>query len=185
MRVLITCFLPFRDRAKNGSQTLAHYLESRLPDADLHVVEIPVRWGAVEAIAGPAIDNWHPDLLLGIGEGAPDAVVIETVGHNVRRGEDVDGTPPPTDTILRSKEKERRCRLSFAWSSITPLAVPIRLGLDAGTYLCNNALYIYCGTKVQRAGFVHVPPQGDVHDTPYCERLGPLLLDLVQQNSTH
>lgn len=184
MKALVTCFHPFRGRANNGSQALAHFLENRLPNTDLRVIEMPVQWGAVEAIACPAIDEWSPDLLLGIGEGGPDAVVIETVGHNVRRGEDVDGTPPPSETILESGEEERRSRFSFAWDSRTALAVPIHLGLDAGAYLCNNALYVYCGTKVPRAGFVHVPPQGEAPDAPYCEQLGPILLDLVRQNSS-
>ena len=163
MKALVTCFHPFRGRANNGSQALAHFLENRLPNTDLRVIEMPVQWGAVEAIACPAIDEWSPDLLLGIGEGGPDAVVIETVGHNVRRGEDVDGTPPPSETILESGEEERRSRFSFAWDSRTALAVPIHLGLDAGAYLCNHCLYTTCVWAAGQqdaalAGFVHLLP---------------------------
>lgn len=182
MRILITCFMPFRGRAQNGSQPLARYLQSHLAAEDIRVVYIPVRWGAVEAVAGPVIDDWQPDLVMGLGEGGTEAVAIETTGRNTRQGDDVDGIAPPTDVIIEDGEPERKSRLTFAWNSDVALSAPVMLSLSAGAFLCNNALYVYCGTDVERVGFVHVPPQGDDDEASYCEHYGPVVEEILRQN---
>lgn len=48
MRILITCYMPFRGRTKNGSQTLARHLQAMNQSHKVRVVDIPVHWGAVE-----------------------------------------------------------------------------------------------------------------------------------------
>ncbi|MCJ7549780.1 MAG: hypothetical protein MUQ30_08880 [Anaerolineae bacterium] len=182
MRILITCFLPYNGRARNGSQALARYLRSHLADEEIRLLDIPVRWGAVEAVALPVIEEWQPDLILGLGEGGKDAVAIETTGRNTRQGDDVDGIAPACDVIIEGGEPERRSRLTFAWNSEVALSAPVMLSLSAGAYLCNNALYVTCGTDVERAGFVHVPPQGDDDEAAYCEHYGPVVEEILRQN---
>ena len=182
MRILITCFMPFNGRAKNGSQALARYLQSHLADEDVCVLDIPVRWSIVEAMVDPVIEEWQPDLLLGLGEGGKDAVAIETIGRNIRQGDDVDGTAPADGVIIEGGEPERKSRLTFTWSNEVTLSAPVMLSLSAGAYLCNNALYVTCGSDVERAGFVHVPPQGDDDEIAYCERYGPVLMEILCQN---
>ena len=174
--------MPFRGRAKNGSQVLGRYLQARHGDDVVRVLDMPVRWGAVESIAGPVIQSWRPDLILGLGEGGQDALAIETLAVNAREGEDVDGHPPPRRMILDDGEAQRRSRLVFAWANQMALATAVKLSISAGTYLCNNALYIYSGSTCERIGFVHVPPQSDENDADYCSRLGPVLAEIVRQN---
>ena len=175
MRILMTCFMPFRGREKNGSQTLSQYILAHQSTDEVRLLDIPVRWGSVESLVKPVIQSWQPEMIMGIGEGSPDFVAIETTGKNMRQGEDVDGNPPPDERILADGPTERLCRFSFAWNYQVALPLPIKISLDAGTYLCNNALYVYCGTKSLCAGFIHVPPQENVGDAAYCERYGPLL----------
>ena len=183
MRLLITCFMPFRERTKNGSQALAHYLASRHQNDAVRVVEIPVRWGAVESITRNIIENWQPDLILGIGEGDNTLITFETIGRNNRQGEDEDGNPPPGEVIQHNSEPERKCRFSFVWTHQMTLPIPVMISLDAGAYLCNNALYFYSGTRCERVGFIHVPPQGDMDDLTYCELYGPVLHKILLHNA--
>lgn len=180
--------MPFRGRSKNGSQVLARHLmtqhlQSSCQTDEVRVVDIPVRWGAVETILSPVIESWHPDIIMGIGEGGPASIAIETTGRNIRQGNDVDDTPPPNAVIVKNGEPERTCRFSFTWTHQMPLSFPIKLSLDAGAYLCNNALYYICGTGCERAGFVHVPPQGDDNDTHYCALYGPTVNAILRQNT--
>lgn len=189
MRILITCFMPFRERAKNGSQVLArHLLTQHLQSShqidEVRVVDIPVRWGAVESVINPVVESWQPDVIMGIGEGGPTSIALETIGRNIRQGEDVDGAPPPDAVIVGNGEPERKCRFSFSWTHHIPLAFPLKLSIDAGEYLCNNALYYICGTGCGSVGFVHVPPQGDCRDDDYCALYGPILVEILRQNTS-
>ena len=182
MRILITCFMPFKGRIKNGSQILARYLHSNHQTDEVRVVDIAVRWGAVESNTRAIIENWQPDMILGLGEGGDSSIGFETISRNSRKGEDVDGNPPPTDIILENGESERSCRFSFAWTGNIILPIPLKISLDAGAYLCNNALYFISGTECERVGFIHVPPQGEVDDESYREIYGPVLLEILHQN---
>jgi pyroglutamyl-peptidase len=183
MRILITCFMPFKGRVKNGSQILAHYLQIHHKADEIRVVDIPVRWGAVESLTRSIIEDWQPDIIVGLGEGGSESIAVETIARNIRKGEDVDGASPPGDHIVVNGEAERQSRFSFTWTHHMKLPVPIKISLDAGGYLCNNALFHYCGTGCSRIGFIHVPPQNDVDDTAYSEMYGPVLLEILQQNT--
>ncbi|TFG72816.1 MAG: hypothetical protein E4H27_01925 [Anaerolineales bacterium] len=189
MRILIPCFKPFRGRSRIGSQTLARYLQACLQQTpnqshEVRVVDIPVRWGAVESVLNPVIESWQPDVLIGLGEGGPASIAIETTGRNIRQGDDVDSTPPPNEVIVDNGEPERTCRFSFTWTHQMPLSFPIKISIDAGTYLCNNALYYICGTGCGHTGFIHIPPQGDDDDTHYCALYGPILYEILRQNTS-
>jgi pyroglutamyl-peptidase len=182
MRILITSFKPFKGRKKNGSQALAHYLQAHFPADEVLVADIPVLWAAVESVTGTIIEKWQPDIILGLGEGRDGSISFETIGKNARKGEDVDGNPPPAEFILENGDADRVCRFSFTWTKHIPLPSPLIISMDAGAYLCNNALYYYCGTKCIRVGFVHVPPQVDADDSSYCALYGPILHEILQQN---
>ena len=183
MRILITCFLPFKGRVKNGSQTLARFLEAHYQTEEVRVVDIPVRWGAVETVTSVIIENWQPDVIFGMGEGGNSSIAFETIGRNTREGEDVDGNPPSTDFIVDNGDPERNSNFSFSWTQQIILPIPIKISLDASAYLCNNALYYYCGTGCERVGFIHVPPQDDVDDEAYRNLYGPVLFEILRQNA--
>jgi pyrrolidone-carboxylate peptidase len=183
MRILITCFMPFKGREKNGSQVLARYLQTNHQKDEVRVVDLPVRWGAVESVTSTIIENWRPNIILGLGEGADTSIGFETMGRNARKGEDVDGNPPPSEFILDNGDPERSCRFSFRWAQQITLPSPIKISLDAGAYLCNNALYYFIGTGCRLVGFIHIPPQNDVDDASYCDIYGPVLLEILQQNT--
>ena len=147
------------------------------------MVEIPVCWGAVESFTSGTIVNWQPDLILGIGEGGDGVIAIESIGKNTRQGEDVDSNPPLTGFILENGEPERNSKFTFSWIPQMKLPIPIKISIDAGAYLCNNALYFMSGTGCERVGFIHVPPQGDVEDETYSELYGPVLFEILRQNT--
>jgi pyrrolidone-carboxylate peptidase len=174
--------MPFRGRVKNGSQTIARYVQPLIKNGDVRIVEIPVRWGAVESVCTPVIQEWQPDVILGLGEGGAGILTIETIAKNMRKGDDVDGYSAPNEYILEFGENQRSCRFDFTWSPQIQLPVEVKISLDAGAYLCNNALYHFAGTLTERVGFIHIPPQENTDDVLYVEQYGPIVLEILHQN---
>lgn len=182
-RVLVTSFGPFAGRGKNGSTTVARSLEGAALGVELKVLEVSVLWGEVERRVLPVVREWKPDLLVGLGEGMPGCVGFETRGVNERAGKDEKGEAPSGRAIVVGAPAELVSRLTFEWSSAVRCDYPILLSRNAGKYLCNNALYVYLHTAIERAGFVHVPPQGKLDDSDYTRRFRPVVEEILRQNA--
>jgi pyroglutamyl-peptidase len=178
-RVLLTAFGPFAGRGVNGSATVAKYLEDKgIAGAELRVVVIPVGWGEPEKTLPTTIADFHPDIVLGLGEGFPNAAAFERVAVNRSAGADENGRSP-SGIIAPDGATSLPTRLACDPTWFDGLA-PLRLSDDAGTYLCNNLLYVALQQPVAKAGFLHLPPQGDVNDTEYAERWVPVVLRLLE-----
>jgi pyrrolidone-carboxylate peptidase len=179
----VTSFGPFAGRGKNGSTTIARSLRAGRLAVELKVIELPVVWGEVERRVLPVVRTWKPDVLVGIGEGRRGYVAFETRAVNARAGADEKGDPPPGGAVVDGAPAELISRLTFEWSREVRCAFPIVLSRNAGRYLCNNALYVYLRTKVPRAGFVHVPPQGKADDRSYLRDYAPVVEAILRQNA--
>ena len=180
-RVLLVGFGPFAGRTHNGSQTLVHSVApDDLPSVSLRRTVLAVRWGQVEAELVPLVADFQPQLILGLGEGGPGGVTVETVGRNVRRGTDEADTPPPTPTVddAGPAEKQANLALDSAWSDCAQVAV----STDAGAFLCNNLLYAIAEQPDVVAGFIHLPPQGDAAPDAYVASYKPVILEIIKRN---
>lgn len=178
-KILVTSFHPFRGRTRNASQTIAAALPSALPNATFHALSLPVTWGAVESIALPQIASLQPHILLGLGEGNPDALKVETLAHNLRSGADETQQNPADASI----DPQGPAQLAARWPLPQPLpqspGAPILLSSDAGSYLCNNALFRYSQSDATFAGFFHLPPQGETSDEGYRAQWLPAVVELL------
>lgn len=182
-RVLLTAFGPFEGRAVNGSTTLVRALAQQgIPEATLRTCYLPVEWDSVESRALPAVEAFRPDLLLGIGEGGPTRIALESLGRNLRRGIDEAGIEYSGEPIDATGPPARPARLHFIWDLETPTRFPLAISRDAGEFLCNNALYRYAGTTVPRVGFIHLPPQRDQSDADYVTPLLPVIMAVLRSN---
>lgn len=182
--VLLTAFGPFDGRGVNGSATVATALDgTRIAGAEVHIAVMPVRWGEPGRIIPVEVGRLHPVLVLGLGEGRPGLVTVERRGLNQRLAyPDVDGHRPPAATIEAGIDAPRPGRLQFSPAWFPDAPVPLRGSDDAGGYLCNEALWVILGTRVPRAGFVHLPPQGAEVDAAYRARFVPVVQELLRRN---
>ena len=180
--VLLTAFKPFDNRGVNGSETVAEALRTGQPGVQLTIVVLDVAWGAPAAKLPALVKQLRPRLLIGLGEGHPGRVCVERVARNQCVGPDVFGKAPTEHFVEAGGPPQRLATLLFdpAWQLSGEIAVTT--SDDAGTYLCNALLYTALGLDVPRIGFVHLPPQGDVDDKVYSDRLAPIVRELIKRN---
>ena len=165
--VLVTAFSSFAGRTVNGSQTLARALDgTHIGAAVIATAVLPVRWGAPAGTLPGLVQRLQPVLLLGLGEGYPDAVACETTARNLALGADEAGVAAPA-LLDSTGPAERHARLAFDPGWFLHPAFTVKASDDAGSYLCNNLLYVAAAQPVTMVGFVHVPPQGGTGDDVY------------------
>jgi len=181
--ILLTAYGPFAGRGLNGSETVARSLDGTdIGGARVHVVVLSVRWGEPEKIVPAAVNSLHPQLVLGLGEGYPEQAAFEQLAVNRAEHVDEANIAPPA-LLAADGPAQRRATVRFdrGWFAAD---APIRLSNDAGTYLCNNLLYVAAGQVVPAAGFMHLPPQGDTPSADYIARWAPLVKTLITHNLT-
>lgn len=181
--IFISAFQPFAGRGKNGSATILEALKKEFLGENVHFLLLPVVWGIVEQTALPTVESLTPYLALGLGEGRPNMLAIETVGVNGRDGLDENQQAPAVDQIDAEGPAATTARLQFNWDPSKNYPYPVMLSRDAGKYLCNNTLYRYARSGAGRAGFIHLPPQGETPDEEYLAQLLPIVVDIIRQNS--
>jgi pyrrolidone-carboxylate peptidase len=181
--VLVTAFGPFDGRGVNGSATLARRLEGvEVGGAVVRTAILPVRWGEPQSRVPALVDQLKPTLLIGLGEGYPNRIAVETTARNRAEGPDVDGHAPTAVSLEPTGPAERKFRLKFDAAWFTASAVPVGTSDDAGTYLCNDLLYTALGQQLERVGFVHVPPQGAMADDAYAAVCLPAIKTMIARN---
>jgi pyroglutamyl-peptidase len=181
--ILLTAYGPFAGRGLNGSETVARSLDGTdIGGARIHIVVLPVRWGEPEKIVPTAVNSLHPRLILGLGEGHPEQAAVEQLAVNRAEHADEAGIAPPA-LLATDGPAQRRSTMRFERSWFATDAA-IRLSNDAGTYLCNNMLYVAAGQSVPAAGFMHLPPQGNTPSAEYIARWAPLVRTFISHNLT-
>lgn len=181
-KVLVTSFMPFAGRQTNGSATLARSLAGKVEGVSLKVVEIPVVWGEVESKTSKLIDDWRPELIIGLGEGKPGHITFETFAVNERVGRDEKGNAPETPCVVKDGKSQLKSTISYEWSDAVESTVPVMIGRTESSYLCNNALYFFLSKGRCRSGFIHFPAQGNTSDEEYLRLCRPFLVDVIKQN---
>jgi len=182
--VLITAYGPFEGREVNGSETIARQLDQQLIHGyRVCILVMPVLWGQPARDLPPMLARLRPHLVLGLGEGGPDTVVVECIGRN-RAGTQADAqhrfAPGPVLDTAGPTERTATLRYDAGWFPLSP--APVVRSTDAGDYLCNACLYTALGSTAARCGFVHVPPQGQRPDAQYAPGLVAIIRTLISHN---
>jgi pyrrolidone-carboxylate peptidase len=179
--ILLTCFGPFRKRAKNGSQTLVHRIVEEYGDHHLHALDLDVVWGEVERVAVPFIEKSRPDAIFSFGEGPPDVIRIERCGKNEQTGSDEHGEERRSVPISKGGPEVQPGRFPAPEPETEIGGYPVVDSDDCGAFLCNNMLYRAALSPAKHAVFIHLPPQNEEPDDTYADRLLPLFPYLLDR----
>lgn len=164
-RLLITGFEPFGGETVNPSWQAVEALPEQIGEWNLTKSEAPVEYGLAAQHVLELAETMHPDAILCVGQAAGrTAVTPEYVAINLRcaaipdnagyfaEEEPVDAGGP--DALFSTLPVRRMA------SAIQAAGLAGAVSFSAGTYVCNDLLYLlllhYAGTRV-RVGFVHVP----------------------------
>jgi pyrrolidone-carboxylate peptidase len=180
-KILFTAFKPFAGRPVNGSETIVKFLKTWKSPYNITTAIMDVVWGEVERTGLAAIKAFVPDMVVALGEGEPGIVAIETSAVNRRTG--VDNSGKNTDCeIEQGGPAKRLSRFGFSFKSNGGYKYPVVMSGDAGTYLCNNALYAFLASHAARVALLHVPPQGKTANHEYALAILPIVNDLLTAN---
>lgn len=164
MHILVTGFEPFGRFSHNPSQALLARLPAAVGGLELRTATLPVDTRRVEASLAPL---WaaEPAAIMHLGLAADRArLSLERVALNVLDFETADnaGVRLEDQPIEAEGPLARPSRLPLrpilaAWRS---LAVPAELSSSAGTFLCNQTMYLSLAARPERClvGFIHLPP---------------------------
>ncbi|MES1912838.1 MAG: hypothetical protein MHM6MM_005054 [Cercozoa sp. M6MM] len=173
---LLISFLPFRNRQKNGSSTLASHVQS--DQFQIVHTALPVVWKDLALKVDRLVRQYQPRVCLGMGECPSSNVKYETQAVNKCEGRDEDGfkndvglnTVCPSETV-----RYGTCTFDGEIEGLV-------LSRDAGAYLCNALLWTLLSyarrddehsdsgsgsVAIEKVGFLHVPEQGDTSDEDF------------------
>jgi pyroglutamyl-peptidase len=167
-RILVTGFEPFAGADDNPSARLVERLNagsSKTPNVRTAI--LPVSATRMPPALAELLDSVRPDVVLGLGEARGSATVrIERVAVNLLdfRVADNDGLEPHESPVVPGGPPAYFTTLPATdlVSAIRAAAVPCETSLSAGSYLCNQMLYLALhwaarSARRPRVGFLHVP----------------------------
>lgn len=168
VRVLLTAFGGFPGAAINPTQAIAVKLSKtrrgalRLGGIELLTESLPVEYGVVENRITNLLAHYQPDCVLHLGlAGARHKISVETRGRNRLNTIHPDAAGRRAGRMTCASDADdmrqasyRALRILSAMHSARADAV---LSIDAGDYLCNQALFSTLGQFEGPAGFIHVP----------------------------
>jgi pyroglutamyl-peptidase len=167
--ILLLGFEPFGDFAINPSAVLATTLEGEwIGDARVHTAIMPVDSERIGPVVQKLLRETRFSVVLALGLAAGRAALnVERVAVNVRdfaiadnAGNQIAGEPIVPDG---PNAYLATVTASALVAAIRDAGVPACLSNTAGTYLCNQLLYLLChvaATKAEprpRCGFIHLP----------------------------
>ena len=178
--VLLTAFEPFGGKAVNPSwEAIRAFDGTRVARREVHVLRLPVVYGAVAAPLLDALARRRPEVVVAFGLGK--GLHVERRAANAyapAKPLDNAGRPPPSEFV------------ADAGPAAIPTSLPVEAILaalrahglsaeasdDAGGYLCNEAFFHLmrfapdAAAPIHRRGFVHLPdldahnPAGGAYD---------------------
>lgn len=185
-KVALTAYGPFA-RSHNSSMQVGEKVADLLQAAGLSVAfrVMETSWCSFAADLEKLVDESEHDVLISLGE-RPDVriPVVELKAKNARHKNDVNGVPG-TGPVVEGGPQERAAPAEFqvAQRAAHLAGAPIALSDDAGTYLCNAALYVNLGLqqagRVPCAGFVHVPSRKQ--DDPFVAEDARAVAEFITQ----
>ena len=164
-RLLITGFEPFGGETVNPSWQAVNALPEQIGEWSLSKEEVPVEYGYAARHVLELAESLRPDAILCVGQAAGRAAVTpEYIAINLRFSTNPDNAgylaeeepvdPAGPDAIFSTLPVR-----SMA-AAIREAGLPGTVSFTAGTYVCNDLLYLllrpFAGPPV-RVGFVHVP----------------------------
>lgn len=171
-RILLTGFEAFPGVPSNPTERLVEAMPRRLGDAEVTKAILPVDTAAI----GPALAALSPETFdglvhtgvahtrgaVGLERRAVNRLQFDVPDNRGVRPEDrpIDPSGPP--------ERVTRLPVSALAAAFGRARVPVETSDDAGTYLCNQLMYISLGATRAPSGFIHVPP-----DEALAAQLGP------------
>lgn len=164
-RLLITGFEPFGGETINPAWEAVKALPDTIGGYTLYKREIPTAFGEAPHCVLEAAQSLHPDVVLCIGQaGGRDAVTPERIAVNIRdaRIPDNRGSQPEGQWVLETGPAAyfATVPVDAMAAAIRKAGLPGRVSNSAGTFVCNDTLYLllnhFDGSPV-RVGFVHVP----------------------------
>ncbi|MGP8124658.1 MAG: pyrrolidone-carboxylate peptidase [Nitrososphaerales archaeon] len=166
MPILVFGFEPFLEFDENPTQLLVQRLDARtFKGVRVTGVVLPVDYERAERSITRAIDSVKPELAVGFGLAAgrekvmPEKIAVNyrfaEKGDNAGRkmaGSPIDASGP--DGLFTNLPVEGLV------ASLNEHGIPASLSLSAGSYVCNNAMFVIVREARRRGfagGFVHVP----------------------------
>ena len=169
--LLLSGFGPFVGYEVNPSIEAIRSLDGVVAGGmDIHVVELPVVWDESWDILLAGIEEVEPDVILATGVAGTDAMRYELDAVNTEWGSDVEGNYAAGEEVVEGgpSSLETLLPVEEMAAAVDAAGLATTLSTDAGTYLCNHVFYHVVHYAEQDApiptlaGFVHVPPVGDV-----------------------
>lgn len=171
-KILVTGFEPFGADGVNPSGEAVLKLTDK-NDYTLLKKILPVTWDGAFAALSLAWQEFHPDAVLMVGlAGGADRVRVERVGINLcgatkdNQGLYPNGTSdiPGERAVLEGGENAYFSTYNekAILAALKEHHIPAAYSYSAGTYICNNILYLSLAKMVKekkdmKIGFIHVP----------------------------
>lgn len=164
-RLLITGFDPFGGASINPAWEAVKRLPEQIGDFILCKLQIPTVFGKAAAMVVDKAEEFHPDVILCIGQaGGRAAVTPERIGVNIRdaRIADNEGNQPQGEFVAADGPAAyfSTVNVKAMADAAQKAGLPATVSNSAGAFVCNDVLYSllhhFAGTKV-KAGFIHVP----------------------------
>jgi len=175
-KLLITGFDPFGGENINPSWEAVKLLPEVIGEYEVHKMEIPTIFGLAAKTVLDKAAEVRPDVILCVGQaGGRSGVTPERIGINIRNARIPDnaGNQPVEEIIVPGGPDGLFSTVPTAKmaQAIQDAGLPGAVSNSAGTFVCNDTLYLllhhYAGTAV-RVGFIHVPylPQQGTPNMP-------------------
>ena len=172
--ILITGFEPFTTGlgltlTENPTARWAQEVAARVPAC--RSATLPVSYEGTKRDLSALFDQYEPTIWLGLGF-APHRTLIdvEYIALNIEdcKGLDNDGCAPQRQAIIPDAPLALTTRFDIdeCVAELTDAGLAAQSAFHAGTFLCNQSFYLGCYyvevlQRIQKAGFIHVPPNVD------------------------
>ena len=167
MKLLLTGFEPFGGEYCNPSAEIVESISAQIGDVEIIKLILPVVRGLASSAVQEAVENFHPDVVLSIGQaGGRAAVSVERVAVNLDdyRIPDNGGNQPVDETIVPGGPDGYFCTVPVKEmvEAMQKAGVPAAQSLSAGTFVCNHVMYATLHYLAEnhpetRFGFIHIP----------------------------
>lgn len=169
--ILLTGFEPFDGSPTNASWEAVQRLDGHQlrQGQQITAMCLPVVWRRAGAQVCAVLEHLEPGLVINVGQGRADAIVLEEHAHNANRlRRDNAGELPATTEIVPGGPARYTTALDTGRivGALQRADIPAHCSEDAGGYLCNFVSY-QCFHFLAQSGprsaavptlFVHVPP---------------------------
>ncbi|HLY56754.1 MAG TPA: pyroglutamyl-peptidase I, partial [Stellaceae bacterium] len=166
MKALVTGFEPFGGESVNPSSAALAQLRRALGPLEVATAVLPTAFGRTGVALAAALDRHAPDIVLAVGQaGGRSALSLERIAINLldAGAPDNDGALPVDEPVVDGGPAAYFTTLPIkaAVAALRHAGLPATVSLSAGSFVCNQALYLLLHRAAIgggfRAGFLHVP----------------------------